>query len=175
MVYGFAKQSGGHVKIYSEIGHGTTVKLFLPRSADEAARPTAPAGAGAPRGGESILLVEDNADLREAAKLVLEDLGYRVTEVANAAEALAWLDRGEPVELLFSDVVMDGEMGGERLAGEAVKRRPALKVLLTTGYAPAAMADKDLPEGTKLLGKPYRRSDLARTLRTLLDEKGNPS
>jgi CheY-like chemotaxis protein len=174
MVYGFVKQSHGHVKIYSEIGHGTSIKIYLPRS-DMAAEASAveAAPAALPRGSERVLLVEDNAGVREAAEKTLAELGYRVYAMPEAASAMSWLERGESVELLFTDLVMPGAMNGRELAAAAVARRPGLKVLLTTGYAEAAVHNGN-GNGianalhAHFIGKPYRKADLARMLRKAL-------
>jgi len=170
MVYGFVKQSHGHVKIYSEPGHGTSVKIYLPRSdmAAEAGVPEA-AAADLPRGDERVLLVEDNPGVREAAEKTLAELGYRVHAVPDAAAAMAWLERGEAVDLLFTDLVMPGPMNGRDLAGAALARRPGLKILLTTGYAEAAVQNGN-GNGVHphFIGKPYRKADLARMLRKAL-------
>jgi PAS domain S-box-containing protein len=170
MVYGFVKQLHGHVKIYSELGHGTSIKIYLPRS-DMAAEPAVPEAAPAdlPRGSERVLLVEDNPSVREAAEKSLAELGYRVHAMSDAAAAMAWLERGEAVDLLFTDLVMPGGMSGRDLAAAAVARRPGLKVLLTTGYAEAAVQNGG-SHGLRahFIGKPYRRADLARMLRKAL-------
>jgi PAS domain S-box-containing protein len=173
MVYGFVKQSHGHVKIYSEPGHGTSIKIYLPRSGMAAEAPEAEAAQGAlPRGTERVLLVEDNAGVREAAEKTLADLGYRVHATPDAAAAMALLERGEAVDLLFTDLVMPGAMNGRELAVAAVARRPGLKVLLTTGYAEAAVHNGN---GSALrahfIGKPYRKADLARMLRKALADE----
>jgi signal transduction histidine kinase/ActR/RegA family two-component response regulator len=172
MVYGFVKQSGGHAKIYSELGHGTTVKLYLPRAetgrnetAAERASDEVPA-----RGNEAILVVDDNADVRRTVVKMLHDLGYRIHEAERAGDALEVLRRGEPVDLLFTDIVMPGGMSGYELAREARALRPALKVVFTSGYAEAATRNGHaLEPGERLLGKPYRKSELARKLREALD------
>jgi CheY-like chemotaxis protein len=176
MVYGFVKQSHGHVKIYSELGHGTSVKLYLPRSdmAAEAAEPEAAQGA-LPRGTERVLLVEDNAGVREAAERTLLGLGYQVHAMPDAAAAMAWLADGHEVDLLFTDLVMPGAMNGRELAVAAVERRPGLKVLLTTGYAQAAVHNGNGKQAQQALfiGKPYRKADLARMLRKALGDDSN--
>jgi nitrogen-specific signal transduction histidine kinase/CheY-like chemotaxis protein len=172
MVYGFTRQSRGHIKIYSELGHGTTVRLYLPR----ASRAGGERGAGAAevvlpaRGGERILVVEDNGDVRRVVVLQLRDLGYRVSEAANGEAALKLIESGEPLDLLFTDVVMPGGMTGDELARRARIVRPGLKVLLTSGFARAAIEAADQSEDLRnLLSKPYRKVDLAARLRALLD------
>ncbi|HEX6635585.1 MAG TPA: PAS domain-containing protein, partial [Usitatibacter sp.] len=169
MVYGFVKQSGGHVTLESEPGRGTTVNLFLPRAPVRAPSSPAPepGGEGENHSG-SILLVEDDALVRRAAQRQLASLGYRVMEAGTAAEALAILRGGAHVDLLFTDVVMPG-MGGPDLAREARALRPSLKVLFVSGYTGDAMADPErFPAGVQLLHKPYRRPDLARKVRAAL-------
>ena len=179
MVYGFVKQSRGHVKIYSEVGHGTSIKIYLPRSDMAAESAAGESARGAlPRGHERVLLVEDNAGVREAAEKTLAELGYRVTAMPDAAAAMAWLERGEPVELLFTDLVMPGTMNGRDLAVAAAAQRPGLKVVLTTGYAEGAVHNggsngKGNGNGLRahFIGKPYRKADLARTLRNALADE----
>jgi signal transduction histidine kinase/ActR/RegA family two-component response regulator len=173
MVYGFVKQSGGHVKIYSEPGLGTTVKLYLPRAhAGAAERP-----AGAPRadiaetGTETILAVEDDPLVRAYVEAQLKSLGYSVIVAANGREALQRLDEHPEIALLFTDVVMPGGMSGGQLATEASRRRPDLKVLFTSGYTENAIIHHGkLDPGVHLLNKPYRREELAKKLRRVLDE-----
>ena len=166
MVYGFVKQSNGHVKIYSEEGHGTTVRLYLPKAkADEGApqRSHDPSDEG---GAESILVVEDDALVRQYVVAQLRSLGYRVTSAADTAEALSLLETDMTIDILFTDVIMPGPMNGRRLADEAVKRRPSLKVVFTSGYTDNAIVHQGrLDTGVVLLSKPYRKSDLARIIR----------
>jgi len=140
MVHGFVKQSGGHVRIYSEEGHGTTVKIYLPRllqaeevSAVPAARPIEDTTVPRARQSEAILVVEDNGGVRDYAKVVLSELGYRVLEAGDANEALRLL-AANSVDLLFTDVVLPGPMTGRPLADKASKMRPGLPILFTTGY-----------------------------------------
>src|SRR5258708_2441702 len=136
MIYGFVRQSGGHLKIYSEVGFGTTVRLYLPRSHDAATPAKTPlAEQPAPTGHESVLLVEDNADVRQVAAQQWGDLGYSVREASNAPEALRLLDAGERFDLLFTDVVMPEGMTGFQLAEAARQRQPEIKLLFATGYA----------------------------------------
>ncbi|HMA14904.1 MAG TPA: PAS domain S-box protein, partial [Kiloniellaceae bacterium] len=174
MVYGFAKQSGGHVKIYSEQGHGTTVRLYLPR-ADAGrqrsdARPCAPAAV--PAGDATVLVVEDSAEVRRVAVNHLLAFGYRVIEAGNGREALVRLAEDEDIDLLFTDVVMPGGLSGPELARQARALRPNLKILFTSGYAEGAF-DGGLPDGLagNLLSKPYRREELARKLREVIETK----
>jgi PAS domain S-box-containing protein len=172
MIYGFAKQSGGHVKIYSEVGVGTTVRLYLPRAASvpELASATA-SGTGSERGGrETILVVEDSDQVRMLVTAQLHDLGYRVIEAANGSDALAVLADGQDIDLLFTDIVMPGGMTGKALADEARRRRPNLRVLFTSGYTENSIVHHGrLERDINFLSKPYRRRDLAETLRRVLD------
>jgi len=173
MVYGFVKQSGGHAKIYSEPGHGTTVRLYLPRAAGATAQPdgTKPGKDVAPSGRETILVVEDNEQLRAVAVRLLGELGYRVREVGTGREAIELLraDR-EKVDLLFSDIVMPGGVDGRALASEAVKLRPGMKVILTSGFTEASGIAQGMLDGSMIfVSKPYRRHELARRIRELLD------
>ncbi len=169
MIYGFAKQSGGHLKIYSEMDHGTTVKLYLPRGRGQGPgeEKSAPAPGKARGGDETILIAEDNAELLHAAAKQLAKLGYRILEAANGEAALAILQQTKGIDLLFSDIVMTGRMTGRDLAREARKLRPNLKILLTTGYAEKAAAGSG--DDWPILRKPYRRQELALRLRSVLD------
>jgi CheY-like chemotaxis protein len=172
MIYGFAKQSSGHVKIYSEVGHGTTVRLYLPRLAGETAMSTAaPIAAATGRGGgETILVVEDNPDVRRLVLRQLRDLGYEVIEAANGPQALQVLDSDTQVDLLFTDVVMPGGMTGRQLAEAAKARRPDLKTLFTSGYTEDSILRLGkLDAGVRLLSKPYRKHELATRIREALD------
>ncbi|MBR1210875.1 ATP-binding protein [Bradyrhizobium sp. JYMT SZCCT0180] len=170
MVYGFVKQSNGHIKIYSEQGHGTTVKLYLPQAAGVPVALAAEAGiAGNEHGDESILIVEDDALVREYVVAQISRFGYHTQAAGNAAEALAIIDRPERIDLLFTDVIIPGGLNGRQLATEALKRRPGLKVLYTSGYTENAIVHHGrLDAGVLLLPKPYLSSDLARMLRTAL-------
>jgi len=171
-VYGFAKQSGGHFKIYSEAGEGTTVKLYLPRSLAQETVQARPVAEAAVTGCETVLLVDDDDIVRTTVALMLEDLGYRVVEAPGGAEALALLRRGEKVDLLFTDVVMPGPVSGRRLAEEAGKIDPALRVLFTSGYTENAIIHHGrLDPGLELLSKPYTRDQLAAKLRRVLDSE----
>jgi CheY-like chemotaxis protein len=170
MVYGFVKQSNGHIKIYSEPGHGTTVKLYLPCASGVPDAEDAESGISfAEHGDESILIVEDDALVREYVVTQISRFGYRTLAAGNAAEALAIIDGAERIDLLFTDVIMPGGMNGRQLATEALKRRPALKVLYTSGYTENAIVHHGrLDAGVLLLPKPYLSSDLARRIRTAL-------
>jgi len=174
MVYGFVKQSGGHVKVYSELGAGTSVKIYLPRRATDGASLEPPAAQAAPKscGAETILVVEDDADVRTYSIDVLRELGYRVLEAHNAAAALTCLQSpaADEIALLFTDVVLPGGMTGADLAREALALRPTLKVLFTTGYARDAIVHQGrLDEGVDLITKPFTYTDLAAKLREALD------
>nr|WP_283771522.1 PAS domain S-box protein [Chelatococcus sp. YT9] len=169
MVYGFIKQSGGHIKIYSEIGEGTTVKLYLPRSTQKEdgihARDAGPVTGGE----ETILVAEDDAAVRQTVVETLSGLGYRVLQASDAAAALAILESGIHIDLLFTDVVMPGSLKSTELAKRAIQRLPNLKVLFTSGYTENAIVHGGrLDEGVELLSKPYTREALAWKLRDLL-------
>ena len=171
-VYGFAKTAGGHVKIYSELGVGTTVKLYLPKSSDRPIMPEAGTEIAALRpasGHETILVVEDDEDVATVAAETLKELGYQVVTALNAAQALEILSGNQPVDLLFSDVIMPGGMNGAQLAVEARRIRPELKVLLTSGYTAAALSfEHGLPNDLNVVGKPYQREELAKKLRLVI-------
>ncbi len=173
MVYGFAKQSGGAVRLYSEQGHGTTVRLYFP--IDDNVENLSPRDSRARRasdrqGDESILIVEDRPDIAELARLFLEDQGYATHVVHNAREALELLDNGLQVDLLYSDLIMPGGLNGVMLAREARRRRPKIKVLLTTGYAETSIERTDAGGAEfDVLSKPYNRQELTRKVRTVLD------
>jgi len=170
MAYGFVKQSRGSMKIYSELGHGTAVKLYLPRGSaiqemDERRDRTA-----APGGSETILVVEDDDMVRPHVERQLKELGYRVILASNGPAALEILRLPGNIDLLFTDVVMVGGMFGPQLAGEAARIRPGIKVLYTSGYTEnAAGQSGPLDPGIKLLNKPFRRQDLAEMLRSVLE------
>jgi PAS domain S-box-containing protein len=173
MVYGFVRQSGGHVNIESEPGYGTTVRIYLPRSREEAEeRAESDAIVQVPRGsGQTVLVVEDNLDMRVLSVSALKDLGYRPLEAANAFDALKILDREPTIDLLFSDVLLPGGMTGFDLAREASLRRPGLKVLFTSGYTEKAVMPDDVAErGWQLVAKPYRWSELGRKIAAALSE-----
>jgi CheY-like chemotaxis protein len=169
MVYGLVKQSNGHVKIYSEISQGTTVKLYLPRALQ--GEEELPDDTTAPvRGGtETVLVVEDDLEVRETTVALLADLGYRVLKAADAASGLAVIESGVTVDLLFTDVVMPGEMRSADLARRAQELIPGLPVLYTSGYTENAIVHGGrLDPGVELLAKPYTREALARKVRQLL-------
>jgi CheY-like chemotaxis protein len=175
-VFGFAKQSGGHVTLYSEPGHGTTVRLYLPRSAEPAADPARartaapPDSPGAGRPGR-VLVVEDDEAVRETVVTLLRALGHQVHKARDGADALAQLQAGLPVDLLFTDVVMPGQLSSTELAGRARALRPGLQVLFTSGYTENALQHGGrLAPGVQLLSKPYTLDALQRKLARLLDD-----
>jgi signal transduction histidine kinase len=177
MVHGFVKQSGGHVRIYSEEGHGTTVKLYLPRMTSAEEQNASPAAKAEvhpppPRAGaqETILLVEDNDGVREYAATVLHGLGYAVLEASDTVSAIEILASKPPIDLLFTDVVLPGGLNGRTLADEVRRKYPDLPVLFTTGYTRNAIVHQGrLDRDVDLLNKPYAAQDLARKIRELLD------
>jgi signal transduction histidine kinase len=168
--YGFAKQSGGNVKIYSEVGHGTTIKLYLPRQVGVAAIVARPNAEIAPSGGsETVLVVEDEERVRNFATEALRELGYNVLQAADGAAALDIVHERGDIALLFTDVVMPG-MTGRELADRAVERSPGLKVVYTTGYTRNAIVHNGMVDpGTHFLQKPYSLPELARKVRGVLD------
>jgi nitrogen-specific signal transduction histidine kinase len=171
MVFGFVKQSKGHIKIYSELGHGTIVRLYLRRAAQgpvvvappPEARPTHAAT-------EHILVVEDDDDVRRIVTKQIAELGYAVIEARNPKEALALLkDPQVKIDLLFTDLVMPGGLNGHELARAAIAERPGLRALFTSGYSDTSLrGDEKLKAGEHFLSKPYRKQDLARTLEEIL-------
>jgi CheY-like chemotaxis protein len=171
-VYGFVKQSGGHVRIYSESGQGTTVKLYLPRQAVMTPPLDTTVPASAPRAAldETILVVEDEPDVRVFARETLRGLGYGVHEAGDGKTALDIIDHEPELSLLFTDVGLPGGLDGRELADEVKRRRPALKVLFTTGYArDAIMRNGRLDSSIELLRKPFNATDLAQKVRAVLD------
>jgi CheY-like chemotaxis protein len=169
MVYGFVKQSAGHIRIYSEEGHGTTIKLYLPPGNAATAAGEGIAPASIEGGHETILVVEDDRLVRDYVLAQLHSLGYVTLQAANAAEALAIVAAGTPFDLLFTDVIMPGKMNGRQLADELHKTHPDLKVVYTSGYTENAIIHHGrLDAGVLLLAKPYRKSDLARIIRKAL-------
>jgi PAS domain S-box-containing protein len=171
MVYGFVKQSGGNAKIYSEVGIGTTIRLYLPRAAAEA-KPqyVAPPTAVPSRGGETILVVEDNEAMRRLALRQLRELGYETLDASNASEALVTLASDRMIDLLFTDIVMPGGMDGHELARRAREMRPDIKILFTSGFtAAAASATIAVELADRLISKPFRKTELASRIRLIID------
>ncbi|MBA4111322.1 MAG: hybrid sensor histidine kinase/response regulator [Leptothrix sp. (in: Bacteria)] len=169
MVYGFVKQSGGHIKVYSEVGEGTTIKLYLPRvmQAEDILADTA--SVPATGGHETILVVEDDEDVRETVVAILADLGYRVLKARDATSALSVIDSGMPIDVLFTDVVMPGPLRSPELARKARERLPHVAVLFTSGYTENAIVHGGrLDPGVELLSKPYAREALARKIRHVI-------
>ncbi len=167
-VYGFVKQSGGHIKIYSEPGHGTSVKLYLPRSHQEEEKPRRAAPAAARGTGDLVLVVEDDHAVREAAVEMLSQLGYDVLQAQDGSSGLSAL-RGTPIDLLFTDVVMPGAVSGRELARQAVELQPGIAVLFTSGYSENAIIHHGrLDPGVMLLSKPYTREELAQKVAAAL-------
>ncbi|HTJ93194.1 MAG TPA: response regulator [Pararobbsia sp.] len=169
MVYGFVRQSGGHVKLYSEVGHGTTVRLYLPRVREQEDLvtdiDTGPVGGGT----ETVLVAEDDEDVRATVVDLLSELGYRVLKSKDAQSALAIIESGVPIDLLFTDVVMPGPIRSTELARKARERLPAIAVLFTSGYTDNAIVHAGrLDEGIELLSKPYSREAMARKIRHVL-------
>ena len=171
MVFGFIKQSNGHIKIYSEVGHGTTVKIYLPRATGLSDTSVESVASTSVKGGhETILVVEDDALVRRYVITQIKSLGYKTLEASRASEALNIIDGANPIDLLFTDVIMPGSMNGRQLVDEALVRRPGLKTLFTSGYTENAIVHHGrLDTGVLLLAKPYRKSELARMIRLALD------
>jgi PAS domain S-box-containing protein len=171
-VYGFIKQSGGHVKIYSEVGQGTTAKLYLPRyHGTETAHGGGEETRELPRGrAETVLVVEDDPDVRDYTIEIVTDLGYTVLSAGDGASALRLLDSHRGVSLLFTDVGLPGGMNGRQLAEQALRRQPRLKILYTTGYARNAIVHQGrLDSGVEIVFKPFTYSDVATKIRRVLD------
>jgi CheY-like chemotaxis protein len=171
-VYGFVRQSGGSVKIYSEVNQGTTVKLYLPRYFGAViANPTESRLFAKGDGKETVLIVEDDPLVRELAVSLFRDLGYTAIEAAEATAALAILESSKHIDLLFTDVGLP-KINGRQLAEEARKRRPEIKVLFTTGYARNAIVHHGrLDPGVELITKPYSYEMLAQKVRSILDDR----
>ncbi len=171
MVYGFVKQSNGHIKIYSEKDHGTTVRIYLPLAAG-AALPAADLEDTAiiEGGNETILIVEDDHLVRTFVVGQIRSLGYVTLSAVNAEEALGVIDSAQPIDLLFTDMIMPGSMNGRQLADEALRRRPTLKILFTSGHTENTVIHHGrLDAGVLLLAKPYRKADLARMIRSAIE------
>jgi PAS domain S-box-containing protein len=172
MVYGFVRQSGGHVKIYSEVGHGSSIKMYLPRATGgaEHEKPVEAAPRAMPPDSASILVVEDDSMVRNHVAAQLTRMGYRVAVADSGQAALAVLADNK-FDLLFTDIVMPGGMTGRDLAAEAIKRFPEMKILLTSGYTQNAFQHQGELGGLHLLSKPYRQHELAAKLREVLEAR----
>jgi signal transduction histidine kinase len=169
MVYGFVKQSHGHIKIYSEAGQGTTVRIYLPQAIGAAPPAELAIPSNIVGGNETILVVEDDRLVRTFVMGQIKSLGYAALAAVNAAEALTVIDGSQKIDLLFTDMIMPGSMNGRRLADAALQRRPGLKILFTSGYSNEIITHHGhLDAGVLLLSKPYGKSDLARMIRTAL-------
>jgi PAS domain S-box-containing protein len=175
IIYGFVKQSGGHIRLDTEVGRGTSFSLYLPRavSLDAAPRPQIPTLEGVPRArdGEIVLAVEDDDTVRQIAVDALKDLGYGVFEAPNGRTALDLLNREPRIDLLFTDFAMPGGINGRDLAAEAVAQRPHIKILLTSAYTEQLTAANSPVPSMRFLSKPYREGELALAVRSTLDER----
>jgi PAS domain S-box-containing protein len=194
MIYGFVKQSGGHVKIYSEVGHGTSVKLYIPRLKSRLVELPPEMNAAAlqdhirqelgatsdtpqqnygsalkPKFRPTILVVEDNDSVRDVAAAMIEEMGFEVLTAVNGPEGLKAIEERRDINLVLSDVIMAGGMNGPELAAKAIKLRPKLKVLFMSGYAPGSVRlMQDLPDSIELVNKPFTRNDLTEKVRRAL-------
>jgi CheY-like chemotaxis protein len=179
MIYGFAKQSGGHIKIYSEVDHGTTMRMFLPRlKADAPAEaPEDPfsdvilkLATPEVRRRSIVLVVEDNPSVREVAAAMIEDMGFEVIVAASGSEGLKAIEERPDIDLVLSDVIMAGGMNGPEMAQKALTVRPELKVLFMSGYAPGSLRQmqEDLPNAIDLVNKPFTRNDLTEKVKRAL-------
>jgi nitrogen-specific signal transduction histidine kinase/CheY-like chemotaxis protein len=170
MVYGFVKQSEGHIKAYSEEGHGTTIRMYLPQTGVQRVQGAQAEPSTMESGSETVLVVEDDAMVRASVITQLQSLGYQTIAAGSGDEALAIVDGGAAFDLLFTDVILTKPMNGRQLAEEIERRRPGTRVLFTSGYTENAIIHHGrLDPGVLLLAKPYRKSDLARMLRVALD------
>jgi CheY-like chemotaxis protein len=177
MIYGFVKQSKGHIRFYSEVGAGTTAKIYLPRMSGAARIESVPAAARtesvqlpAARSGETVLMVEDDDDVRNSTESLLRELGYAVLTARNGPEALGQVRGGGRIDILFTDVVLPQGMNGRALSIEAIALRPGLPVLFTTGYARNAIVHNgQLDPDVQFVAKPYTQRELALKLRAVLD------
>jgi CheY-like chemotaxis protein len=173
-IFGWVKQSGGHIKIYSEIGHGTTVKLYLPRAETLGVQAPAQIEPTQIGGDETILVVEDNPNVRKTVIRQLHDLGYKTLEADSGASAMRLVDDGAEFDLLLTDVVMPGGVTGYQLVEQLRKRHSGLKVLFTSGYTELALSSDQPIHKDPLLSKPYRKQDLGRAVRAVLDQNRAP-
>ena len=172
MVYGFIKRYDGYIKLYSEPGIGTTVRIYLPRSKTiEVSDEYTDKNVSMPTGTESVLIVDDEIDLLELAQHIFSGLGYKTQVAENGIKALEALNSDQHFDMLFSDVVMPGGINGYELAQQAKQLRPEIKVLLTSGFTSNAIVKTEHKEfETQLLSKPYRKVDLAQKVRLILDK-----
>jgi signal transduction histidine kinase len=169
MVYGFVKQSNGHIRIYSEQGHGTTLRMYLPQATGAAPSAEQESVSSYEGGDETILVVEDDNLVRTFVVGQIKSMGYVTLAAANAAEALIVIDSDQEIDLLFTDMIMPGSMNGRQLADKALQHRASLKILFTSGYSNEVIIHHGhLDAGVLLLAKPYRKSDLARMIRAAL-------
>jgi CheY-like chemotaxis protein len=177
MVYGFIKQSNGHVSIYSEVGHGTSVRLFLPRSNEAVEELVTNGKAPVPGGSERILVVEDEPQVRANVVRQLQSLGYTVFEAPDGVSGVTAFEvMAMPYDLLLSDVVMPGPISGKLLAAEVARRWPATKIMFMSGFTEiSSVRHGRLDEGALLLSKPFRKADLARMVRHALDVTDVPT
>jgi signal transduction histidine kinase/CheY-like chemotaxis protein len=176
MVYGFVRQSGGHVRIDSELGHGTSIRMYFPkaeRTADSPGRVPCEPERRLPSGCETILVVEDDATVRTMAVTTLEGLGYHIHQAPDGRSALGILNGGDHIDLLFTDMIMPNGVSGQDLVEAARTLRPSMKTLLTSGYSEQFASTRgNGNRGAPLLGKPYRREKLATAVRSILDGNG---
>jgi CheY-like chemotaxis protein len=170
MVYGFVKQTGGHITIYSEVGYGTTFNLYFPRFNGVASETSAKTkGTTDPAARETILVVEDDERVRQLTITRLKLIGYQVLEASDGPKALDILSQGHPVDLVFTDLIMPGGMSGRDVVMRARELKPGIKVLLTSGYAEELVHGNDLErEQLKVLRKPYQQAELVAALREVL-------
>jgi CheY-like chemotaxis protein len=172
MVYGFVRQSGGHVTVESAPGAGTTIALYLPKATAQASASEVEAiqTQAIPTGSERILVVEDNEDILKVTLTMITEFGYRVSSAANGADAIHLLRSGQEFDLLFSDVVMPNGVSGVELAREARRLNKGIKVLLTSGYARDVLERHQAVDEFPMIDKPFRRAELAQRLRSILNE-----
>jgi CheY-like chemotaxis protein len=171
MAYGFVRQSGGHIKLYSEIGEGTTVRIYLPRSTGTAVEFPPRTGGSVKHGEETILVVEDDPQVQSTVVELLTGLGYAVLKANDAEQALAVVASGVHIDLLFTDVVMPGSLRSPDMAKRATQMLPGLKVLFTSGYTQNAIVHGGrLDPGVELLSKPYSRQQLAMKVRQVIGD-----
>lgn len=175
MIYGLIKQSNGHIQVYSEVGEGTTIRMYLPREMqDELVRPLSHSGSVC-GGTETVLVVEDDADVRATVVELLSELGYRILRAKDAASGMAIIESGVHIDLLFTDVVMPGPMQSREMARRAKERMPGIAVLFTSGYTDNAIVHGGrLDDGVEFLSKPYTQETLAARVRQCLDSRANP-